>query len=146
MSEAEALRSQAQQLKPDDLVAICTRKSLELYVCLLAVLKAGGCYVPVRQYVTCRTPRVHLIAAAHLSLSAFLQLDPSYPLERLEYMINDTGASILLSHTDLLEKMKVCRKVEIACLPARVCVNKSCGCLLGTRGHLVLRGSRLGPT
>ncbi|MCE9671221.1 non-ribosomal peptide synthase/polyketide synthase [Myxococcus stipitatus] len=59
---------------PDRLVAICVERSLEMMVGLLSILKAGGAYVP---------------------------LDPSYPKERLEMMLGDSGARVLLTQRRL---------------------------------------------
>ncbi|HVV73605.1 MAG TPA: condensation domain-containing protein, partial [Verrucomicrobiae bacterium] len=56
---------------PDARVAICVERSLEMVVGLLAILKAGGCYVP---------------------------LDPAYPSERLGYMLKDSAPTIVLTH------------------------------------------------
>lgn len=56
---------------PETIVAICCNRSLEMGVALLAVLKAGGAYLP---------------------------LDPAYPDERLTYMLQDSGAQLLLTH------------------------------------------------
>jgi amino acid adenylation domain-containing protein len=55
-------------------VAICLRRSLELPVALLAVLKAGGACVP---------------------------LDPDYPKERLAYILEDSRAPVLITQLDL---------------------------------------------
>jgi amino acid adenylation domain-containing protein len=55
---------------PGGLVGMCLERSLELPVAMLAVLKAGAAYVPI---------------------------DPSYPPERQELMLVDTGASVLLT-------------------------------------------------
>ena len=63
---------------PDVRVGICMERSPELLVALLGVLKAGGAYVP---------------------------LDPAYPQERLAYMLEDSGASILLSQSMLLSNV-----------------------------------------
>ncbi|HVG43749.1 MAG TPA: amino acid adenylation domain-containing protein, partial [Longimicrobium sp.] len=60
---------------PDVRVGVLLERSAELIVSLLAVLKAGGCYVP---------------------------LDPSYPPERLRLMLADSDARVLLSRGDLL--------------------------------------------
>jgi amino acid adenylation domain-containing protein/non-ribosomal peptide synthase protein (TIGR01720 family) len=60
---------------PDVLVGVCLERSLELIISLLAILKAGGAYVP---------------------------FDPSYPAERLAFMLEDSGVSVLLSDTRLL--------------------------------------------
>ncbi|MGY2438175.1 amino acid adenylation domain-containing protein [Pseudomonas sp. SDO52101_S400] len=54
---------------PDARVAICVERGLEMVVGLLAILKAGGGYVP---------------------------LDPAYPLERLAYMLEDSAPSAVL--------------------------------------------------
>ncbi|WP_340619899.1 amino acid adenylation domain-containing protein [Xenorhabdus siamensis] len=59
---------------PGSLVAIYTERSLEMVIGVLAILKAGGGYVP---------------------------LDPTYPTERLAYMLNDAAPVVLISQTDL---------------------------------------------
>jgi amino acid adenylation domain-containing protein len=63
---------------PEDLVGICVERSLEMIVGLLAILKAGAAYVP---------------------------LDPSYPKDRLAFMLNDAGVNILLTLERLLENL-----------------------------------------
>jgi amino acid adenylation domain-containing protein len=60
---------------PEVRVAVAVERSLELPLALLAVLKAGGAYVP---------------------------LDPSYPQERLDYMLEDSGAAVRLTRERLL--------------------------------------------
>ena len=55
---------------PDELVGICVARSIETVIGLLGILKAGGAYVP---------------------------MDPSYPKERLGFMIEDTHAGIVLT-------------------------------------------------
>jgi len=57
-------------VKPETLVALCAERSLELVVGLLAVLKSGGAYVP---------------------------LDPDYPADRLDFILEDTQAPIILT-------------------------------------------------
>jgi amino acid adenylation domain-containing protein len=54
---------------PDVVVAVYLNRSVELMVALLAVLKAGGAYLP---------------------------LDPGYPADRLRFMVEDSGARIVL--------------------------------------------------
>ncbi|QBG95887.1 amino acid adenylation domain-containing protein [Xanthomonas oryzae] len=64
---------------PEQRVALCMERCLELVVALFAVLKAGGAYVP---------------------------LDPRYPSERLAYMLSDSTPRALIVHSatrDLLE-------------------------------------------
>ncbi|MCP4655333.1 MAG: amino acid adenylation domain-containing protein, partial [bacterium] len=59
---------------PEALIGICMEPSPELVVGLLAILKAGGAFVP---------------------------LDPSYPEERLAFMIRDTELSVLVTEERL---------------------------------------------
>nr|AYM54552.1 protease do [Racemicystis crocea] len=61
---------------PEVLVGLYVERSLEMIVGLLGILKAGGAYVP---------------------------LDPSYPRERLAFMLKDSRASVLLTHSRLVE-------------------------------------------
>ncbi|MDQ1924844.1 AMP-binding protein, partial [Massilia pseudoviolaceinigra] len=63
-------------IRPDDRVAICVERSLEMVVGLLGILKAGGAYVP---------------------------LDPSYPQERLVHMLTDSAPRALLTQSPLEE-------------------------------------------
>ena len=66
-------------MRVDEPVAICADRSPALIVGLLAILKAGGAYLP---------------------------LDPSYPPERLAFMIEDgldgVAKPVLLAQVDLL--------------------------------------------
>jgi amino acid adenylation domain-containing protein len=64
---------------PEVVVAICTRRSLEMVIAVIAVLKAGGAYLP---------------------------LDPSFPAERLEFMLKDSGASVVLTQRDLMSRFE----------------------------------------
>ncbi|BCL80832.1 hypothetical protein ccbrp13_32970 [Ktedonobacteria bacterium brp13] len=65
---AHVLREQG--VGPEVLVGVLLDRSVNLVICLLAVLKAGGGYVP---------------------------LDLSYPDARLTYMLNDANVSLLLT-------------------------------------------------
>jgi amino acid adenylation domain-containing protein/thioester reductase-like protein len=62
------------KVKPDVIVAIYMKRSIEQVLCLLAILKAGG---------------------------AFLPLDTEYPEERINFMIKDSQTKILL-HNEIL--------------------------------------------
>ena len=79
-----------QGIKPEVPVAICLKRSTDLMVSMLAVLKAGGACVP---------------------------LDPAYPAERLEYMLRDTRAPLLLTQDALLPP-RVRDVTEMIDLPA----------------------------
>ncbi len=70
-----ARRLRARGVGPDVLVGLCAERSPAMVAALLGVLKAGGAYVP---------------------------LDPTYPGERLRYMLEDSGASVLLTEEHLL--------------------------------------------
>jgi amino acid adenylation domain-containing protein/non-ribosomal peptide synthase protein (TIGR01720 family) len=63
---------------PETLVGVAMERSLEMLVSVLAVLKSGGAYVP---------------------------LDPEYPMERLAYMLEDSGLPVLLTQERLLDKL-----------------------------------------
>jgi len=73
---------------PDVLVGICVERSLEMVVGLLGILKAGGAYVP---------------------------LDPAYPSERLTYILNDSQASVLLTHSKLADSIRS-HGAQVVCL------------------------------
>ncbi|MCG6136134.1 MAG: amino acid adenylation domain-containing protein [Nostoc sp. LLA-1] len=75
-------------VKPEVLVGICVERSLAMVIGLLAILKAGAAYVP---------------------------LDPSYPQERLAYILEDTQASVLLTQTSLLEVIPP-HKAQVVCV------------------------------
>jgi amino acid adenylation domain-containing protein len=64
-----ACRLQREGLKPGDLVGLCVERSFEMLGALLGVLKAGGAYVP---------------------------LDPRHPKDRLEMVLDDAGAALLV--------------------------------------------------
>jgi natural product biosynthesis luciferase-like monooxygenase protein/amino acid adenylation domain-containing protein len=63
---------------PEVRVGVCADRSPEMVLAVLGVLKAGGAYVP---------------------------LDPEYPQERQHYMLDDSGASLLLTQKALAEKL-----------------------------------------
>ena len=65
---------------PDVLVGVAVERSIEMVVGLLAILKAGGAYVP---------------------------LDPEYPRERLAYMLEDSGVTLLLTQAHVLEQLPI---------------------------------------
>ncbi|MEM8536036.1 MAG: condensation domain-containing protein, partial [Chloroflexota bacterium] len=59
---------------PEQCVSICLQRTPTLVASLLAVLKSGGSYVP---------------------------LDPAYPKDRLEFVINDTQSAVILTDTEV---------------------------------------------
>ncbi|HEX3126552.1 MAG TPA: amino acid adenylation domain-containing protein, partial [Thermoanaerobaculia bacterium] len=58
----------------DDLVGISAERSLELVVGLLGILRAGAAYVPI---------------------------DPGYPADRVAFMVEDSGVSVLLDEASI---------------------------------------------
>ena len=67
----------ARGIGPGSLVALCLPRSPELVVALLGVLKAGAAYLPV---------------------------DPAYPGERIRYLLEDSGAALVLEELPELER------------------------------------------
>ncbi|HEX8115893.1 MAG TPA: amino acid adenylation domain-containing protein, partial [Pyrinomonadaceae bacterium] len=63
---------------PESRVGVLLPRTPELVISLLAILKAGGAYVP---------------------------LDPRYPQERLRFMLEDSGAALVLTEGPLLESL-----------------------------------------
>ena len=65
-------------------VGICLERSLDMVVAVLAVMKAGGVYVP---------------------------LDPKYPRARLEYMLKDSHVEVLFTQEHLIAALNACMTV-----------------------------------
>ena len=63
---------------PEVVVGLCVERSLQMVVGLLGILKAGGAYLP---------------------------LDPSYPPERLAFMLEDSRAPVLLTQSSLVDEL-----------------------------------------
>ena len=63
---------------PDSLVGLCVDRSPEMLVGILGILKAGASYVP---------------------------MDPSYPRERLAFMLQDANVFVLLTQSHLLDSL-----------------------------------------
>ena len=63
-------------VKPDDFVAMLTERSLEMIIGIYGILKAGGAYVP---------------------------MDPTYPEERIRYMLEDCKPKVVLTYHATIE-------------------------------------------
>lgn len=59
-----------QGIQEESLAGICLDRSLEMIIGLLGILKAGGAYVPI---------------------------DPTYPVDRIKYILNDIQSPVLLT-------------------------------------------------
>lgn len=68
----------AKGVKVGDLVGLSMKRSPDLIVGLLAILKSGAAYVP---------------------------LDPAYPDSRLAYMLKDSGAQFIVGYAELIERV-----------------------------------------
>ncbi|MDP8242501.1 MAG: amino acid adenylation domain-containing protein [Candidatus Hinthialibacter antarcticus] len=67
-------------LAPGELAGVYLERSPDMVIALLAVLKAGGAYVP---------------------------MDPGFPQERLQYMLQDSGAKVLLTQSSLQDELAI---------------------------------------
>lgn len=74
---AHFLRSQGVQ--PNELIAIMMERSVDMVVGLYGILKAGAAYVGI---------------------------DPEYPAQRIQYMLRDSGARVLLSKSHFIPEIK----------------------------------------
>ncbi|RZL43953.1 MAG: amino acid adenylation domain-containing protein, partial [Pedobacter sp.] len=58
--------------KPGDLIPVCINRSSEMIISIIAILKVGCAYVPI---------------------------DPNYPVERINFIIQDCGANLCITNT-----------------------------------------------
>lgn len=70
----------------NDIIGIMLHRSLEMFIAILAVLKAGGTYIPI---------------------------DPEYPQDRVEYMLNNSHSKLLLTQKELEENINYDKKLNI---------------------------------
>ena len=73
----------------ETLVGLCVERSLEMVIGLLGILKAGAAYVP---------------------------LDPTYPADRLAFMLGDTDAALLVTQQHLLTTVADRGRTKTLCL------------------------------
>lgn len=69
----------------NSIVAVLMDRSIDFVIVLLAILKAGGAYLP---------------------------LDPSYPKERIKYMLRDSGAQIVLTNSKIINNYLISGNFE----------------------------------
>lgn len=81
---------QEQGVQTNTLVGLCVERSLDMIVGLLGILKAGGTYLP---------------------------LDPTYPQERLTFMLEDAQVAVLVTRQDLLAH-QYAQKARLVCFDA----------------------------
>lgn len=68
-----------QGIKNNDVVALVLNRSLEMIIAILGILKSGAAYLPI---------------------------DPTYPKNRIEYILEDSHVSIVLTKPNLLDTTK----------------------------------------
>ena len=87
---AEALAGRLRELGagPEVLVGLCLERSADLVVGMLGILKSGSAYVP---------------------------LDPQYPRDRIEFMLDDAGVPLLVTKSVLSDRFEG-RKLDLVCI------------------------------
>lgn len=73
---ARTLRKEG--VKPDDIIGILVKRTPKMIIGILGILKSGGGYLPI---------------------------DPDYPSERIEFVLEDSQAEILLTQEELIPKV-----------------------------------------
>ncbi|TGV18051.1 amino acid adenylation domain-containing protein, partial [Mesorhizobium sp. M00.F.Ca.ET.186.01.1.1] len=76
-----------QGCEKNEIVGIMAERSLAMIIGLLAIEKAGAAYLPI---------------------------DPATPAERIQYLLEDSGARLVLTQTKLIEQMTFTDTAEIA--------------------------------
>ncbi len=75
-------------IKNNNIVGVMINRSLEMIIGILAVLKSGGAYIPI---------------------------DPDYPSERIDYVLENSNCSIVLTQKNLINKINIdCEKIDIS--------------------------------
>lgn len=93
-SLAKQVEDLAQQLcqqgvRPGVLVGVCIDRSPQMVVCLLAIMQAGGAYVPI---------------------------DPKQPSDRISIILEDANPLVLITETNLRKKISVDSRTQVICL------------------------------
>jgi amino acid adenylation domain-containing protein/thioester reductase-like protein len=69
---------QARGVQAETLVGVCVDRSIEMLVALLGIMKAGGAYIPI---------------------------DPSYPADRIAFMLEDSQLAVLVTQSALRDQL-----------------------------------------
>ncbi|MES2316846.1 MAG: amino acid adenylation domain-containing protein [Pseudomonadota bacterium] len=118
-----AHRLRAEGVGPDSFIGLCMERSADMVAGLLGILKAGGAYVP---------------------------LDPAYPRVRLDFMLEDAEARIVLTQSSLRATLALPAQLTL-CLDERAqfsdypATNPERGALLPTHlSHLIYTSGSTG--
>jgi amino acid adenylation domain-containing protein len=79
----------------EDLVGVCLKRGTQMLAAVLGVLKAGAAYVP---------------------------LDPTYPAERISWMLQDSAVALVLTQSELLDRLPLTGSQKI-------CLDQSWGAI-----------------
>ena len=74
IQKTESLSQQIKNSNTEGPVGICLERSSDFIIAVLATLRSARCYIPI---------------------------DSQYPQERIDYILNDANASLIISHSDL---------------------------------------------
>ncbi len=78
-------------VKAETLVPVCMERSVEMIVAIFGILKAGGAYVPI---------------------------NPEYPEERIQFILDDTAANIIVTSKQIRPHLKNIGKRSIVAIDA----------------------------
>ncbi len=67
------------KISKDDMIGVCLDRSIDMIIAILAIIKTGAAYVP---------------------------LDPDYPEDRLEFILEDTASKIIITEKANVEKLQ----------------------------------------
>ncbi|NMG10981.1 non-ribosomal peptide synthetase [Brasilonema sp. UFV-L1] len=73
-------------LQPETLIGLCLERTLDMVISILAVLKAGGAYVPI---------------------------DPAYPQARIDYILEDISAELVLTQRGFTRLMASVHQIVV---------------------------------
>lgn len=88
-SRAVASELIAQQIRQGDLVAVVADRGLTILPAVMGILRARAAYVPV---------------------------DPALPQERLHYLLNNSGATLILTQRHYVESLRWPEQMKVFCL------------------------------
>ncbi|NEP60335.1 MAG: amino acid adenylation domain-containing protein, partial [Symploca sp. SIO2G7] len=110
-------------VKPEVIVGICVERSLEMIVGVLGILKAGGAYLP---------------------------LDPTYPAERLAFILSDSQVPILLTTRKLVTELPqyhgqvICLDTDWATIAQESAQNPDSGVTVENLAYLIYTSGSTG--
>lgn len=81
-----AIKIRENGIVPDDIVGIMLYRSLEMIISIFAIIKAGAAYMPI---------------------------DPDYPEDRIQYMLEDSKSKLLLTTNELAKKVAGINYIDV---------------------------------